>query len=214
MKIANFKTLPNGSFENVFPDLDSDNTLITVFGDSSLLDDDSVLDSLKAAYPKSKFIGCSTSGEIFQSTVNDNTVSVAVAKFENTNLQCFTAEVTNMHESWAAGQTLANNLKSDDLTAIFILSDGLNVNGTQLVNGIKANVSEGVIITGGLAGDGARFERTWILNDRIPTQNFVSAIGFYGNNVNIQSGSRGGWDVFGPERKVTKSKDNILFDIP
>ena len=213
MQITNFNTMPNGSFGIDFPDLDSDNTLITVFADSSLLDDDSVLNPLRAAYPKSKFAGCSTSGEIFQSTVNDNTVSVAVAKFEKTNLQCSTAEVTNMSDSRAAGQTLANNLKADDLTAIFILSDGLNVNGTQLVNGIKANVSEGVIITGGLAGDGARFERTWILKDRIPTQNFVSAIGFYGKNINIKSGSRGGWDVFGPERKVTKSKDNILFEL-
>ena len=213
MQITNFNTMPNGSFGIDFPDLDSDNTLITVFADSSLLDDDSVLNPLRAAYPKSKFAGCSTSGEIFQSTVNDNTVSVAVAKFEKTNLQCSTAEVTNMSDSRAAGQTLANNLKADDLTAIFILSDGLNVNGTQLVNGIKANVSEGVIITGGLAGDGARFERTWILKDRIPTQNFVSAIGFYGKNINIKSGSRGGWDVFGLERKVTKSKDNILFEL-
>ena len=78
-------------------------------------------------------------------------LEIRTPKFENTNLQCITAEVKNMHESWAAGQTLANNLKSADLTAIFILSDGLNVNGTQLVNGMKANVSENVIISHGIS---------------------------------------------------------------
>lgn len=46
-----------------------------------------------------------------------------------------------------------------------------------------------------------------------PTGNFVSAVGFYGEKVKIRHGSKGGWDIFGHERKVTKAKDNQLFEI-
>src|SRR5438876_246695 len=39
------------------------------------------------------------------------------------------------------------------------------------------------------------------------------AIGFYGDNVRVTHGSKGGWDIFGPERRVTKSSGNVLYEL-
>jgi hypothetical protein len=52
------------------------------------------------------------------------------------------------------------------LRHVFVLSDGLHVNGTDLVRGLNGELPADVVVTGGLAGDGARFERTWVLEHR------------------------------------------------
>ena len=65
----------------------------------------------------------------------------------------------------------------------------------------------------GLAGDGERFERTWVIEDGKPTSSIVSAVGFCGDRVQIGHGSMGGWDLFGPKRQVTKSTANVLYEL-
>jgi hypothetical protein len=53
-------------------------------------------------------------------------------------------------------------LQGDGLCHIFLLSDGLNVNGSEIVKGINSALSDEVTCTGGLAGErcpvGARAE--------------------------------------------------------
>jgi len=72
---------------------------------------------------------------------------------------------------------------------------------------------ESVVVTGGLAGDGDRFQRTWVIKDGEPQSGFVTAVGLYGEAVKIGHGSKGGWDVFGPERLVTRSEGNIVYEL-
>jgi hypothetical protein len=70
-----------------------------------------------------------------------------------------------------------------------------------------------VVVTGGLAGDGDRFSRTWVLVDGRPSAGQAVAVGLYGDSVRIGHGSKGGWDVFGPEREVTRSEGNVLYEL-
>jgi hypothetical protein len=106
---------------------------------------------------------------------------------------------------------LARALARPGLRGVLLLSDGLAVNGSALVAGVNATVAEGVVVTGGLAGDGSRFQATWVLDGAEPRRGVVSAVGLYGDRVAIGHGSKGGWDKFGPERKVTRSKGNVLY---
>ena len=39
------------------------------------------------------------------------------------------------------------------------------------------------------------------------------AVGLYGEHVKLGHGSKGGWDTFGPERIVTKSDGNVLYEL-
>jgi hypothetical protein len=94
-----------------------------------------------------------------------------------------------------------------------VLSDGMHVNGSALVNGLRASVAPDVVITGGLAGDGARFEKTWVLQAGAPSSPVVCAVGLYGDRLALGCSSGGGWDVFGPERAITKSRDNVLYEL-
>lgn len=199
-----------------FPALDSPQTLVIVFGSTEFLDDPAAIAELATAYPSSHFVGCSSSGEIFGSKVFDGTLSCAVARFQHTRLATASATVTQAGDSFAAGQALAAQLAQagEDLRAVLVLSDGLHVNGSELVKGVNGGLPTSVVVTGGLAGDRDRFSRTWVLNRSFrPEECIVSAVGFYGDKVVIGHGSKGGWDNFGPERLITRSKSNVLFEL-
>lgn len=196
-----------------FPRLNSDRTLVLVFGATSYLDDDTPLRELHQAFPDSHIAGCSTAGEIFDATLMDECLSVAVMQFRHTRLASVTAPVRSPADSQRAGESLAQQLQQPGLRGVLVLSDGLKVNGSELVRGLNASFPEHTIITGGLAGDGDRFKRTWVIRNGRPAEGIVSAIGFYGERVHIGHGSKGGWNVFGPERLVTKSAGNVLFEL-
>lgn len=158
-------------------------------------------------------IGCSTSGEISGTRLLDDSISVAVVRFTKTRLRLVSAPVRSPDDSRRAGILIADQLTGPGLRGVFVLSDGLNVNGSELVRGLTEVLSTDVVITGGLAGDGPRFERTWVIHNGAPVAGFITAIGFYGDHVRIGHGSKGGWDVFGPERLVTRSKGNVLYEL-
>lgn len=200
-------------WSGAFPDLDSEQTLVLVFGASEIMDAQAPLGELRAAYPRSKVTGCSSAGEIHGTRVLDGTLSVAVARFEHTPLALSFTTVNGAEDSFGAGETLARELTKPDLRSILIFSEGLNVNGSELVRGVNSVVPSSVIVTGGLAGDGSRFKRTWVLRGGEAAANLVVGIGFYGDRIVVGHGSKGGWDKFGPERQVTKSKANVLFEL-
>lgn len=196
-----------------FPVLDSDRTLVLVFGAPSYFDNPGPIQELVKAYPTSHIVGCSTSGEILGAELRDKSLSVAVVKFAHTKLAVATAPVRSVEDSQRAGDTIARQLEGPSLRGVLVFSDGLKVNGSALVQGINAVLPESVVVTGGLAGDGDKFKRTWVLRGGIPVEGFVSAIGLYGDRVKIGHGSKGGWDCFGPERRVTRSSGNVLYEL-
>ncbi|KAA3611958.1 MAG: hypothetical protein DWQ01_05635 [Planctomycetota bacterium] len=198
---------------DTFPQLDGPNSLVVVFGGAQFLHQPEALEELKAAYPQSTLVGCSTSGEICGDTVRDQSLSVAVIQFEKTALAKSEAKATKFEESYGAGKTLAESLLAPHLKAVLVFSDGLHVNGSELVRGLNSVLPQEVVVTGGLAGDGDRFKGTWVLSEGIPRSGVISAIGLYGNSIHVGHGSQGGWDIFGPERRITRSEGNVLYEL-
>ena len=212
MKVETVSHWKDGGWSGPFPDLDSARTLVVMFGATSYLDDPAAVAACSAAYPRSTVIGCSTSGEIHGAELEDESLAVAVVRFEHTDLRSAMAPVTST-SSRSAGEELGRALVGDGLRGILVLSEGIAVNGSALTDGIRSVLPPDVIVTGGLAGDGDRFERTWVVHEGAPASGYASAVGFYGPRVQIGFGSKGGWDLFGPERVVTKSRENVLYEL-
>ncbi len=196
-----------------FPELDSSQTLVLIFGAPEYINNQKPIQEIIAAYPQAKIIGCSTAGEINGSAIADNSLCVAVMKFKETNIAISRAEVKTAEDSFNAGEQIAKQLNKNKLRGIFVLSDGLNVNGSQLIKGLNSTLPENIIVTGGLAGDGDRFKNTWIIYDGKLKTHTIAAIGFYGDKIHIGHGSQGGWSSFGLERRITKSINNILYEL-
>lgn len=195
------------------PGLDSDHTLVVAFGASGLVDAPGPLRDVLAAYPKAKVLGCSTSGEVHGTRIHDDSVVVAVARFDRVGLREAGAPVASAADSFAAGESIARQLQADDLRAVLVFSDGLLVNGSELARGLNSLLPPTVVVSGGLAGDGDRFQRTWVLDRGEIRAGCVSAVGLYGQALQVGHGSKGGWDAFGVERRVTRSVGNVLYEL-
>lgn len=191
----------------------SDAGLVIGFGGKGTLDSGDRFSDLKSRYPSAHIMLCSTGGEIYNQDVLDKTVSVAAIRLDKTKLKTSTYDVSSGADSFAAGAKIATELTAPDLTNIFILSDGLNVNGSDLVRGLYSVLDSKVIVTGGLAGDAADFGTTYVGLNSAPVPKRIVAVGFYGSALKVGYGSVGGWDKFGPKRKITKAKDNVLFEL-
>ena len=57
------------------------------------------------------------------------------------------------------------------------------------------------------------FEETLVGADCAPRSGRVAAVGFYGSAIRIGHGSAGGWDEFGPRRRITRSTGNVLYEL-
>ena len=187
--------------------------LVLYFGARRALAEKTRFDELRKIFPKAHVLGCSTGGQIHNGDVVDDKITALAICFDSTKLKLVCEPVAGADASYHCGAAIGRALKADDLAGIFVLSDGLNVNGSELVAGITSVVGREISLTGGLAGDGAEFSETLIGADDAPRSHRVAAVGFYGPAIRIGHGSAGGWDVFGPRRRITKSSGNLLLEL-
>lgn len=174
---------------------------------------DAYIAALRQAYPNAQVIGCTTGGEIAgNEALTQAAVSAAIA-LEHSQIKVAEAGVSGIEDSYAVGCNLARQLSSPDLRMIFVLSDGLSVNGSELVRGVMETAPQGTVLTGGLAGDGANFKQTGVGINALPVSGKVAAVGLYGDKLKLSYGSLGGWVKFGPERLITKSQGNVIYEL-
>lgn len=168
---------------------------------------------LREMFPTAHIVGCSTGGQINNNDVTDDEIVAAVIRFDSTKLRLVRQDIADASQSRRCGESIGEALRGDALAAVFLLSDGLNVNGSELVGGLVTAIGPGIPLTGGLAGDGANFTETLVGGDCAPQPHVVVGVGFYGNAIRIGHGSAGGWDLFGPRRQVTRSAGNVLSEL-
>jgi len=201
-----------GRWQGDQPQLGAEASLVLVFGARDALDGDGWRDALREIYPQATLFGCSTSGEIAGTEVLDDSVVCTAVALEGSKVESRRVSLGEVASSEAAGVALAKAFDPEGLRHVFVLSDGQQVNGSELVRGLTRELPDGVSVTGGLAGDGARFEKTYVVCDELLGDS-IAALGFYGDRFRVGFGSLGGWDTFGPARQVTKSDGNVLYEL-
>jgi hypothetical protein len=186
--------------------------LVLAFGDRAAIADARFAADLASRWPQASRVGCSTAGQILGTEVFDAGAVVTAITFEHTRVKVATAHVTAAGSA-AAGANLARSLAADDLVHVLIISEGLDINGEALVRGLGEHQRADVSVTGGLSADGEHFRETLVLCDGQAQKNRVAAIGLYGSRLKVGCGSLGGWDPFGPERQITRSDGNVLYEL-
>lgn len=187
---------------------------VLLFGARELFQAGAALDALSATLPRERFFGCSTAGEIEEAHVCDGSIVATSVWLGKAHIRV--ASVSLSHDAAgsaeAAGKLLAERVAAEGLRHVFVLSDGTQVNGTQLVDGLTKYLPAGVSLSGGLSGDGAAMKETVVCHAGQVSTGTISAIGFIGD-IRVGTGSVGGWDAFGPIRKVTRATGNVLFEL-
>jgi len=188
-------------------------SVVFVFGARSLMQAGDLVNELREHFKGGTILGCSTSGEIVGDVVVDDSVIATLADFEHTRVRFASATIGEAKASYDVGKELAQQLNDASLRHVFVLSDGLHVNGSDLARGLADGVSKGVSITGGLSGDGTNFAETWVIADGAAGPQRVGAVGLYGKDLRIGYASMGGWKPFGPLRTITRAEGNILYEL-
>ncbi|GAA3629419.1 FIST signal transduction protein [Flavivirga jejuensis] len=188
--------------------------LVLVFGNRYMLEDDTIFEDVKALYPDGHLVFGSTSGDITSNSVDDDSITVTAIEFEKSQFLIKTSNILNSDlDSYKTGVDLVNQFPEKGLKYIFVLSEGSFINGSELTKGMNASIQNNILITGGLCGDAARFEKTVASYNENPKPGEIVAIGFYGETLEASFSIHGGWTPFGPERVVTKSESNVLYEL-
>lgn len=194
--------------------IDDKNTasIVFIFGDSDELKPEKYFHDIKLMYPESHIVGASSSGNITGSEISSSPIIATAVQFEKGSVAVSKIHFSANENIEGLSKKLIEQLPQEKLKHIFVLSDGLNINGSELVRGIN-KAANGVTVSGGLAGDGNRFENTWVIADEPAQQYQIVAIGFYGDDLSITTGCHAGWSSFGADRIVTKSSANVLYEL-
>ncbi|PAW80085.1 MAG: hypothetical protein B9S32_01770 [Verrucomicrobia bacterium Tous-C9LFEB] len=196
--------------------------LVLAFAAPDLIRNPGLVEEIRRFYPQAIILGCSSAGEICGPHVLENSIVVTALQFDRTLLGTAHINLTHTADSIQAGEQLAIALpptmnnemgEPEKLAHVLLLTEGLDINGSDLITGLLQQLPAGVSVTGGLAGDGLSFKETLVFAENVPSKHTVTAVGLYGSQLRIGFGSLGGWDPFGPERVVTKSKKNILYEL-
>jgi hypothetical protein len=188
--------------------------LVLVLGNRHMLESDTIYKDVKALFPDGDIVFGSTSGDITSNRVDDDSITITAIEFEKTAFLIKSINILNSDlDSYKTGVDLLSQFPEQGLKYVFVLSEGSFINGSQLTKGMNASINNNVLITGGLCGDAARFEKTLAGYNENPKQGEIIAIGFYGESFEATFSIHGGWTPFGPERVVTKSKSNVLYEL-
>ena len=187
--------------------------LVTVFGAPAFLSDARFVRALQDAYPSACLLGCSTAGEISSDGVTEEDCILTGVEFSSSQVVQASAHLDSMEDSFDAGTRIGAQLRAPGLKAIIVFAPGVAINGSALVDGIVQRVGTEVPITGGLAGDGGAFARTWTLRSQGASTQEIVAIGLHGDALEFAHGSFGGWKPFGPVRRITRCEGNIVCEI-
>lgn len=187
--------------------------LALVFGSRDTLTEAGTWRELRELFPSARIVACSTAGQIAGARVYDDGMVATAIHFDTTEVNIQASPIPESCDAEALGARLASRLPAENLAHVLVISEGLKINGSALVTGMTKVLPTRVAITGGLSADGARFERTVVCLDGPEPSEQVVAIALYGQRLAVGYGSVGGWDAFGPERRVTKSKGNVLYEL-
>ncbi|MCG1037259.1 FIST signal transduction protein [Polaribacter sargassicola] len=214
MKTVQLKKYKNSDWQYLSKNIELKEPLVLVFGNRFLLEDKNIYKDVKSIFKDGHIVFGSTSGDITSHSVDDESVTITAIEFEKSKYIIKTTSVLNEDvDSFSIGKNIISQLPEEGLKHVFIISEGSFINGSQLTKGMNAATKDNLLITGALCGDSARFEKTISSYNENPKPGEVIAIGLYGESLEVTFSINGGWTPFGPERIVTKSKGNVLYEL-
>ncbi|MFY0627340.1 MAG: FIST C-terminal domain-containing protein [Reichenbachiella sp.] len=188
--------------------------LVFALGPIDLISQKRILADLQKFYPNADIVLSSAYSNIFNTKITKNDdVVVSALQFEKTTVQALHLNIKEVKDSFDLGTHISANLNKENIKGLLVFSDSFPIiNASHLVTGLHFNLSEHIPILGGLAS-GHRGERPMVGLNELPKQGNVIGIGLSGDYIQIGHGIDIGWTPFGTERFITKSKDNVVYQL-
>jgi hypothetical protein len=171
-------------------------------------------DAVRAAWPAAQHVYCSGGGQILDGTVDDEITVVTAIQFDRATVHAVERHGANIASSASLGSDIGRALADvADLQHVLIFAEGLTFNGDAFVTALNAALPRSARVSGGLASNGLALSKSVVGLNGPPETGTVVAVGLAGDSLSINTGSVGGWDLFGPERIVTKSDTAVVYEL-
>ncbi len=190
---------------------DSSSLLIQVFtakNDDFFIRD--LITVINTFLPHAILIGCTTDGEIKDGLVSTMHTVISFTIFEKTTLKTYISN--DFKDYFEAGVNLSRALYTLDTKVIISFIDGLTGNGEEYLNGINS-ISDELKVAGGLAGDNAAFDKTFVFTKDKVLQNGVVGVGLHSEHLNVLTDYSFHWIPIGKNLTITKAVDNRVYTI-
>ncbi len=214
MKTFNYK-IKNESVESIEDIINFNlfknekNILIQVFCGQDHLNFQKTVDLLSDYLPKAFCIGTTTDGEICEDEVSTNAIIVSISIFKETTIK---VSYSQEEDSYKRGSYLAKDLLTSNTKLLILFADAINTNGEVFLNGIES-INKNVLIAGAMAGDNARFKRTYVSCGNKIFNNAAVGISLNSDTLTVENDSRFNWSSIGIEHTITKVINNRVYEI-
>lgn len=190
--------------------------LVFAFWSKKYLETPPFVAQLRQTIPQTALIGCSSSGDVDDEGMKDDSIVLTAVHFHHAKIRVFEEDGVAPKAEKAAGERLAaailaeSGVIGEPLAGVFTFGPGMYFNGGALVRGLTENLPDGVPVSGGLAGDHVAFVKTMVLGSSGISDRKVAAVALYGSDLHMRTHSGAGWSAFGPAKKITGCDDNLL----
>ncbi|MEN4053400.1 MULTISPECIES: diguanylate cyclase [Sulfurimonas] len=162
---------------------------------------------VKERLPKANIIGTTTSGEICNGAMYDNTVTLSFSIFNKTSIKSKLYQLDkNFHL-----EDIQKELLSDNTKAMIIFSDGLKSDAETLLKDIY-KMAPDIVIAGGRAADKS-FKQTYVFTEKEYSDNGCVIATLSGDELFVNSDYILKWTPIGKEMSVTKADGSTLYEL-
>lgn len=190
------------------------NILIQVFAGTNEYEFIEVLiQELLDVIPQAALVGATTSGEIIENKVLNNSTVLSFTVFEHTYLKTY----SQVHDTLCSYELGTHMMKSippfynkQSLQAIITFTDGLSTNGEEYLSGMS-KVCDSVVMAGGMAGDNAAFQQTYVFTEKGILSDGAVAVALYNDDLNVYSDYNFSWQSLGRSHWVEHSEKNRVY---
>ncbi len=168
-----------------------------------------ILKKLHKDFPDTLIVGTTTAGEISHAKMYQGKSVVSLSLFKKSTLRATYLPRTDFESALTAAKEVCRK----DTRAAVVLSEGLNGEDYEgFIKGLHSAKSD-MLIAGGLAGDGFRLQRTYILfGTRVYDRGSI-VVTFSGKKLYADNRYNLNWYAVGKEFTITRARGNAIIEI-
>jgi hypothetical protein len=176
---------------------------------------DLIIEQIYQHFPQLELIGGTTDGEISSNLgFQEDSLTMMLFCSDEVTIRAGIGRNASKQPELAVQQaiSIARANSKEDISLCVTLPDGLKTNGVSLIQALKQELGSDIPIVGGLTADRWRFKQTYQFYQREVFSDTVPILLFSGKLL-VACGVHSGWNPIGKKSRVTKVKQNILYEV-
>lgn len=183
--------------------------LLFLFVSPQFKEKEKFLSDLKLKYPEAIMVGCASYDNSGIDNPYAKKVEFTAVQMEGKSVRAEYISMDEVYTSYEAGDLLSEKLNDPTLKHIFLFSDGYNVKGADLLNGIRYSLLNNISITGNIPKSESLSDGFVIANGAM-LNNCILGLAIYNKHEENVKDHIDRFEKIGPDVLTRDTLENIL----